>query len=167
MLTPEFRLTNKVGITGDVLQEPLSFDLDDKGCFCSFLQNNFGSWKRFVLLLWIFPHVDLQQMHMHLMYHFLGAYWDLKSETHTVERFSQMFLTAISTATFFFAKATSVMMRTALTEGRRADRATAVLSARPRPGYKGDSQSVTRMIKSLCQHDNQRYIPPCRKFRKI
>ncbi len=83
-------------------------------------------------------------MHMHLMRHFLDAYRDLKSETHTVERFSQMFLTAISTATFFFVKATSIMMRTALTGVRRADRATAVLSARSRPGYKGDSQRVAR-----------------------
>jgi hypothetical protein len=30
MLTPEFRLTNQVGIAGDVRQEPLSFDLDNK-----------------------------------------------------------------------------------------------------------------------------------------
>jgi hypothetical protein len=51
MVTPEFRVTKEVGITGDVRQEPLSFDLNDKGCFCSFLQNIFGSWKRFVLLL--------------------------------------------------------------------------------------------------------------------
>ncbi len=51
LLTPEFRLKNEVGITGDVRQEPLSFELDDKECFGSFLQNNFGSWKRFVLLL--------------------------------------------------------------------------------------------------------------------
>jgi hypothetical protein len=36
MLTPEFRLTNEVGITGDVRQEPLSFDLDDKECFLRF-----------------------------------------------------------------------------------------------------------------------------------
>jgi hypothetical protein len=43
-----------------VSQEPLSFDLDDKKCFCSFLQNNFGSYERFVLLLPLFPHVDLQ-----------------------------------------------------------------------------------------------------------
>jgi hypothetical protein len=59
MLTPEFRLTNEVGITDDVRQKRLSFDLDDKECFCSFLQNNFGSWKRYVLLLLLFPHVDL------------------------------------------------------------------------------------------------------------
>jgi hypothetical protein len=55
-----------------------------------------------------------------------------------------MFLNEISTVTFFFAKATSIIMRTALTGVRRADRATAVLSARPLPGYKGDSQRVAR-----------------------
>jgi hypothetical protein len=43
MQTPDFRLTNEVGITGDVRKEPLSFNLDDKERFCSFLQNNFGS----------------------------------------------------------------------------------------------------------------------------
>jgi hypothetical protein len=82
------------------------------------------------------------------MRHFLGAYWGLQSETHTVERFSQMFLNAISTATFFFAKATRIMMRTALTGVRRADLATAVLSTRQRPGYKGDSQRV-RLAESV------------------
>ncbi len=116
-------------------QEPSSFDLEDKEYFCSFLQNNFGSWNRLVLLLYLFPDVDLQQMHMH---------WGLKSKIHTVERFSQMFLTTTSTATYFFVKATSIMMRTVLTGVRRADSATAVLSARPLPGYKGDSQRVTR-----------------------
>jgi hypothetical protein len=65
-----------------------------------------------------------------------------------------MVLTAISTTTFFFAKATIVMMRTALSGVRRADRATAVLSARPRPGYKGDSQRVTR-----AQGDEQVALP--------
>jgi hypothetical protein len=80
------------------------------------------------------------------MRHFLGAFWGLKSETHTVERFSQMFLTVISTATFFFAKAPSIMMRITLTGVRRANRATAVLIARPWPGYKGDSQRVTRAL---------------------
>ncbi len=29
-VAPEFRLTNEVGITGDVRQEPLSFNLDEK-----------------------------------------------------------------------------------------------------------------------------------------
>ena len=65
-----------------------------------------------------------------------------------------MFLTAIGTATFFFAKATSIIMRTALTGVRRADRATAVLSTRPRPGYKGDSQRVTS-----AQGDEQVALP--------
>jgi hypothetical protein len=73
--------------------------------------------------------VDLQQMHMHLMRHFIGAYWGTKSETHSVERFSHMFLTAISTTTVLFAKDTSIKMRVALTEVRMVDRATAVLSA--------------------------------------
>ncbi len=91
---------------------------------------------------------------MHLMRHFLGAYWDLNSETQAVERFSQISFTAISTATFFFAKATSIMMRTALTGVRQADSATAVLSARPRPGYKGDSHRVTR-----AQDDGQVALP--------
>jgi hypothetical protein len=81
---------------------------------------------------------------MHLMRHFFGAYWSHKPETHTVERFSQMFLTVISTATFSFAKATSIKMRASLTKVRLADRATAVSSARPREIYKGDSQRVTR-----------------------
>ncbi len=74
-------------------------------------------------------------MRMHSMRQFLGAFWGLESETHTVERISQIFLTAISTATFFFANATSIMMRTALTGVRRANRATAILSAQPRSGY--------------------------------
>ena len=72
-------------------------------------------------------------MHMHLMRHFLGAYMGTKSET--VEILSQMFSTAMSTATFFFAKDTRIIMRVALTGVRWADRATAVLIARPRPGY--------------------------------
>ena len=61
MLTPEFRLTNEVGITGDVRQEPLSFDRYDKEYLCYFLQNTyFSSYKRFVLLFLLFPHVDLE-----------------------------------------------------------------------------------------------------------
>ncbi len=72
---------------------------------------------------------------MHLMRHFLGTYWGFKSETHTVERVSQIVLTAIST---------SIIMRIVLTGVRRAESAKAVLSARPRPGYKGDSHRVTR-----------------------
>ncbi len=36
------------------------------------------------------------------------------------------------------------MMSTVLTGVRLADSAAAVLSARPRPGYKGDLQRVTR-----------------------
>jgi hypothetical protein len=115
-----------------------------------------------------FSHVDLQQMHMHLIRHFLGAYWGTKSETNTVKRFSQMFLTANSTTTFFFAKDASIIMRVAkdfsiimrvaLTGVLRADRARAVSSVRPRLGYERVSNSAHRvMVKSLCRHDNQRY----------
>jgi hypothetical protein len=38
-LTQEFLLTIEVGIACYVRQDPLSFDLDDKGCFRLFLQN--------------------------------------------------------------------------------------------------------------------------------
>jgi hypothetical protein len=59
-----------------------------------------------------------------------------------------MFSTAICTATFFFAKDTSIIMRIAITGVHLADRATgastAVLSALPRSGYKGDTHRVTR-----------------------
>ncbi len=55
-----------------------------------------------------------------------------------------MLLTTISTATFLFAKEASMMMRKELTGIRRADHPTAVLSARPRPGYEGDAQTATR-----------------------
>ncbi len=106
-------------------QEPLSFDINEKGCFVRFCNTYFGSRKSFVLLLKPISQVDLQQMHMHSMRHFLGAYWSLKTETHTVGRFSQMFLTAISIAIFFFAKDASIIMRTAITGVRLADRATA------------------------------------------
>jgi hypothetical protein len=58
---------NEIGIADGVRQEPLSFDLDDKGFCYSILQNKFDYCIRFVLLLYIFSHDDLKQMHMHLM----------------------------------------------------------------------------------------------------
>ncbi len=75
---------------------------------------------------------------------FSRAYWGTNSETLTVERFSQMFLPAISTATFLFAKDASIIMREALTGVCQADCSPAVLSARSRPGYEGDAHRATR-----------------------
>ncbi len=42
---------------------------------------------------------------------YIGVSTTTRSETRTVERFSQMFSTALSTSTFFFVKDTSCMMR--------------------------------------------------------
>ncbi len=97
-------LTKEIGIDVDVRQEPSSVDLDDKGFCCPFLQNNFGSCNRFVLLLYRFSHVALRWMLMLLMRHVFGASWGTNSETHPVERFSQSFLPAICLAFFIFAK---------------------------------------------------------------
>jgi hypothetical protein len=85
----------------------------------------------------IFSHVDTQQMHMHLSAIFSAHIGDLSQKPTLWKCFHNIFLLQ-SAQQLFFAKATSITMRTALTGVRRADRATAVLSARPLPGYKGD-----------------------------
>jgi hypothetical protein len=96
-----------------VRQDPLGLDLDDKGLVCLLLQNNFGSCNCFVFLLYFFSHVDLQLIHIHLMRHFLSAYWGTKSETNNVEKvFTNDVFTMESTTTFLFANDTRIMMRT-------------------------------------------------------
>ena len=127
------------------------------------MQNNFGFCNRFVLLLYRFSQVDLDA----------HAFNAPPSRCIMWYRCTNPHCGKVSTSVFAYDQhrnhatragtlCASIMMREELTGVRRADRSTAVLSARPRPGFDGEQETRTErhahraMSMSLCLHE----MPP-------
>ncbi len=158
MLTQEFLLTIEVGIAGNVrkcLWKTVSADSDAE---CDqYLQYYFGHLNLFVLPFSLT--MDAHTFNAPPPLRIIGYQC---TNSHCGKVFTNVFAynQHRNYATWAGTLCASIMMREVLTAVRRADRSSAVLSARPRQGNERDARTKgdahRRMSLSLCRHVYQR-----------